>query len=110
MSTLLGGLKQTLNNFLADSFQSTKNSLRVNSINAQNIVATDISFTAGATVTSGSSAFGNITDGAKIRIAGSPLNSGEFRVNSATSSALTLRPSMVQTESSGATINITVIG
>lgn len=65
---------------------------------------TDISFGSGNTITSGSSEFGNIVAGQVISISGSPGNSREYLVATASASELTVLPAILATESSGAEI------
>lgn len=83
---------------------SRRSQLRVNS--RDTVTATDISFTSPATIASAGSGFGAIPVGSIINVGGSPLNSRDFLVETASAASITVTPAIVSTESAGATIQV----
>lgn len=88
----------------ASSNMSRRNQLKVNETDT--IRGTDISFTSPATIASAGSGFGRLSVGSIITVLGSPLNSRDFVVETASAASITVSPAVVSTESAGATIQI----
>lgn len=88
----------------ASSNMSRRNQLKVNETDT--IRGTDISFTNPVTIASAGSGFGRLAAGSIITVLGSPLNSRDYVVETASASSITVSPAIVSTESAGATIQI----
>lgn len=88
----------------ASSNTSRRQQSRNNEIDT--ITATDISFTSPATIASAGSGFGKLAVGGIITVAGSPLNSRDYVIETAAAGSITVSPTVVSTESAGATIQI----
>jgi len=88
----------------ASSNMSRRNQLKVNETDT--IRGTDISFTNPGTIASAGSGFGRLAAGSIITVIGSPLNSRDFVVETASAASITVSPAIVSTESAGATIQI----
>jgi hypothetical protein len=71
------------------------------------VVGTDISFTnATSTIASAGSAFGSIQAGQLVRVKGSPLNSRDYQVVTASAAAITVLPAVITDEVAGASITV----
>lgn len=88
----------------ASSNMSRRSQLKSN--NRDTITATDISFTSPGTIASAGSGFGNLAAGGIITVVGSPLNSRDYVVETASAASITVSPAILTTESAGATIQI----
>ncbi len=88
----------------ASNNTSRRSHLKVNE--RDTIQATDISFTSPATIASAGSGFGRLAVDSIITVLGSPLNSRDFVVETASAASITVSPAVVSTESAGATIQI----
>lgn len=88
----------------ASSNMSRRNQLKANELDT--IRGTDISFTNPGTIASAGSGFGRLAAGSIITVIGSPLNSRDFVVETASAASITVSPAIVSTESAGATIQI----
>ena len=88
----------------ASNNTSRRSHLKVNE--RDTIQATDISFTSPATIASAGSGFGRFAVGGIITVLGSPLNSRDFVIETASAASITVSPALVSTESAGATIQI----
>jgi hypothetical protein len=71
------------------------------------VIGTGISFTGASTIADSGNGFGAIQVGDMIEVRGSPLNSREWRVNTAAAGSITVRPQMITSESAGAVITVT---
>lgn len=83
---------------------SRRQQLKSNEINT--IQATDISFTSPGTIASAGSGFGKLAAGGIITVLGSPLNSRDYLIETASAASITVSPAIVSTESAGAIIQI----
>ncbi len=83
---------------------SRRSQLKVNE--RDTITATDISFTSPGTIASAGSGFGRLAAGGVITVLGSPLNSRDYVVATASASSVTVLPALLTTESAGATIQV----
>lgn len=83
---------------------SRRSQLKVNELDT--ITATDTSFTSPGTIGSAGSRFGRIGAGSVITVIGSPLNSRDYVVATASASSVTVLPALLTTESAGATIQV----
>lgn len=83
---------------------SRRSQLKVNELDT--ITATDTSFTSPGTIGSAGSRFGRLAAGSIITVLGSPLNSRDYVVETASAASITVSPAIVSTESAGATIQI----
>ncbi len=88
----------------ASSNMSRRSQLKVNETDT--IRGTDISFTNPGTIASAGSGFGRLAAGSIITVLGSPLNSRDYVVETASAASITVSPAIVSTESAGATIQI----
>lgn len=88
----------------ASSNTSRRSQLKVNETDT--VRGTDISFTNPGTIASAGSGFGRLAVGDIITVIGSPLNSRDFYVATASAASITVLPAIVSTESAGATIQI----
>lgn len=88
----------------ANANMSRRKTLKRNGSNT--ITATDISFTSPGTIASAGSGFGRLAVGTVITVIGSPLNSRDFVVATASAASVTVLPALLTTESAGATIQI----
>ena len=88
----------------ASSNMSRRNQLKVNELDT--IRGTDISFTSTGTIASAGSGFGRLSVGSIITVIGSPLNSRDYLIETASAASVTVSPAIVSTESAGATIQI----
>lgn len=88
----------------ASSNMSRRGQLKVNE--RDTITATDISFTSPGTIASAGSGFGKLAVGGIITVLGSPLNSRDYLIETASAASVTVSPAIVSTESAGATIQI----
>lgn len=71
------------------------------------VVGTGISFTGNSTIADSGNQLGALAVGDIIEVRGSPLNSREWRVNTASAGSISVRPQMITSESAGASITIT---
>jgi hypothetical protein len=83
---------------------SRRSHLKVNE--RYTITATDISFTSPGTIASAGSGFGSLAAGGIITVVGSPLNSRDYVVETASAASITVSPAILTTESAGATIQV----
>ena len=83
---------------------SRRSQLKVNETDT--IHGTDISFTNPGTIASAGSGFGRLAAGSIITVLGSPLNSRDYVVETASAASITVSPAIVSTESAGATIQV----
>ena len=88
----------------ASSNMSRRSQLKSNEYDT--ITRTDISFTNPGTIASAGSGFGRLAAGSIITVLGSPLNSRDYVVETASAASITVSPAIVTTESAGATIQI----
>lgn len=88
----------------ASSNMSRRIQLKVNELDT--IRGTDISFTSPGTIASAGSGFGRLSVGSIITVIGSPLNSRDYLIETASAASITVSPTIVSTESAGATIQI----
>lgn len=102
----IGTRKHQLINRSAGSSQSLKSNQSYRPVDGSVIIATDISFTAPATIASAGSGFGLINVGDNIEINGSASNNRVFMVETASAASITVSPALVTTESAGATVHL----
>lgn len=88
----------------ASSNTSRRYQLKINTTDT--IIATDISFTSPGTIASSGSGFGRLAVGGVISVLGSPLNSRDYLIETASAASITVSPALITTESAGATIQV----
>ncbi len=79
----------------ASSNMSRRSQLKVNETDT--IRGTDISFTNPGTIASAGSGFGRLAAGSIITVLGSPLNSRDYVVETASAASITVSPAVVST-------------
>lgn len=87
---------------------SSNDSRKVTDIlsNLDVIKGTDISFSSTNTISSDGNAFGTLSPGQIVQVAGSPLNSRTYSILTAAAGSITVTPALVQAEVAGAAIQI----
>lgn len=94
---------------LGASLNGSRSSSRIETRNpgaGVTVRATTISFSSSGTIADSGNGLGQFPAGARVRVTGSPKNSGLYQVSSGSAGSLSVIPAKIQNESAGAVIQL----